>query len=177
MSAYRERDVLKQDVEARRPPRKAVPHQPRHHLSLRNQLAGIELRNHALQHLINDRRQHPVVVVRPQRPVYLRQRLHVRPRQDTACNVDHLQVLGARQGRHVPRFGAHVVDDRRLEPGEHQVCSCPMPVSPCRPMPAYDLPLPAGPKLTFAVDLFAHAADPSVLDSPVAAVDVEQRVL
>lgn len=77
---YSKRDIIEQDVEPRSSPRQLVPHKPRHILTLRNQLRSIELRNYALQHFIDNRREHPLVEVRPERAVYLRQGIDSRPR-------------------------------------------------------------------------------------------------
>jgi hypothetical protein len=53
---YCERDIIKHDVESRRSPHEVVPHQPGHVLTLSDQLTGVELRNHALEHLVDDGR-------------------------------------------------------------------------------------------------------------------------
>lgn len=37
--------------------------------------------------------------------------------------ADHLQILAASRGRDVPGFGAHVVDDGFLQPGDQEVCA------------------------------------------------------
>ena len=144
--AYRQRNIIKQDIKPRRPPNQIVPHQPADILSLRNQLTRIELRHHALQHLVHNTRQHPLIVVGAQCAIDLGQRIHPRPRQHTAGDVDHLQVLGAGEGGDVAGFGAHVVGDGRLEPGDAEVGA-------------------------LGVDVFADAADAGVFDCAVASVD------
>lgn len=53
--------------------------------------------------------------------VYLWQILHLGPMQHPQRQADHLQILAARRGRDVPRFGAHVVDDGFLQPGDQEV--------------------------------------------------------
>lgn len=37
--------------------------------------------------------------------------------------ADHLQILATGRGRDVPGFGAHVVDDGFLQPGNQEVCA------------------------------------------------------
>ena len=144
--SYGQGDVVEHDIEPRSSPHKIIPHEPRHVLTLRNQLTGIELRDHALEHLVDDTRQHALVVVGTERAVDLWQGVDARPREHTAGDVDHLQVLGAGEGGHISRLRAHVVGDGRLEPGDAQVRA-------------------------FAVYFFLHAADAGVLYCAVASVD------
>lgn len=118
---YRKRNIINHDVESRRSPHQVVPHHPRDVLSLRDQLACVKLCHHALQHLVDDARQHTLVVVLAQGSVYLWQSIDPRSRQNTTRNVHHLQVLGSGQGRDAARLGADVVIDRRLQPGEAEV--------------------------------------------------------
>jgi hypothetical protein len=144
--AYCKGDIIKHNVESRRPPYKIVPHQPRHVLTLCDQLTGVELRHHALEHLVDNRRQHPLVVVGSQRPIDLRQSIDSRSRQYTAGYVDHLQVLGSGEGSDVSWFGADIVGDGGFEPWDTEVSS-------------------------FAVDFLLDAADSGVLDCAVTTVD------
>jgi len=146
MLAYSQRDIIKHDVEPRRSPHKVIPHKPRHILSLRNQLTRIKLRHHALQHLVHNARQHPLIVIRAQRSVDLRQRIYPWSRQHTAGDVHHLQVLGAGEGGDVTRLSADVVVDRSLEPGDLDVGA-------------------------FGEDLLAYTAEAGVLDRAMATVD------
>lgn len=120
---YCQRHIIQHDVEPRRSPHEVVSDQPADVLTLSDQLTGIELRHDALEHLVDDRRQDPLVVVCSKRPVDLRQSLDPRPRQHTAGDVDHLQVFCSGKGGDIPRLGAHIVCDGRLEPGDLEVGS------------------------------------------------------
>jgi hypothetical protein len=62
--AYSQGDIVEHDVEPRCSPNQVVADQPRDILTLCDELTGIELRHHALQNLVHNRRQHPLVVVR-----------------------------------------------------------------------------------------------------------------
>jgi hypothetical protein len=142
----RERDIVDHDVEPRRPPYQIIPHHLRHILSLRDQLTRIELRHDTLQHLVHDTRQHPLVVVLAERPVNLWQGIDARARENTAGNVDHLEILGAGERGNTAGFGADVVVDGRLEPGNADVGA-------------------------LGEDLFGDAADARVFDGAVTSVD------
>lgn len=37
--------------------------------------------------------------------------------------ADHLQILAPRRGRDIPGFGADIVDDRLLQPGDEEMCA------------------------------------------------------
>ena len=82
------------------------------------------MRDDALQHLVHDRGEHPLVVVGAERAVDLGQGVDARPGQHPAGYVHHLQVFGPRQGGDVAGFGAHVVGDGRFEPGDSEVRAC-----------------------------------------------------
>jgi len=75
------------------------------------------LRDDALEHFVDDGREDALVVIGAEGAVDLGQGINSGSGQDTACDVDHLQVFGAGQGGNVAGFGADVVGDRGLEPG------------------------------------------------------------
>lgn len=52
--AYSQGDIIEHDIESRRSPHQVIPHHTTDVLTLGNQLAGVELRNHALEHLVHD---------------------------------------------------------------------------------------------------------------------------
>ena len=118
---YGQRDIVKHDVEPRCSPRQVFPDQSSDHLSLRNQLAGVELRCDALENFVDDGGEHPLIVVCAQCTVYLGQSLDSWTRENTAGDVDHLQVFGAGEGGDVAWFGAHVVGDGGFEPGDAEM--------------------------------------------------------
>lgn len=74
-------------------------------------------------HLISQRRQHPVVKVRPQLLVDTGQLGLKRPGQHTERDVGHLQVFGSGDGVDRARSRPHVDDDRLLDEGDHEVGS------------------------------------------------------
>ena len=123
-TTYRQRHIVEQNVEARGSPREVVPHELGNHLSLGDQLAGVELGDDALKHLVDNRGEDTLVVVLAEGPVDLGQRRDIRPREHTAGDVNHLEILGAGQGGDVSRLRAHIVDNGRLEPREDQMRSC-----------------------------------------------------
>ncbi len=144
--AYRYRNIIQHDIEPCRSSDHIISHQSTNILSLRDQLACVELRHHALQDLVYDARQHSFIVVCPQRPIYLRQGLYSRARQDTTGDVNHLKIFGARQGGDVARSGAHVVGDGCLEPRYSEMCS-------------------------FVVDFCAYACESGVFDCAMTTVN------
>jgi hypothetical protein len=143
--AYRQRNIIQHDVEPRRSPDQVVPYEPGYVLTLCDELRSIELCDHALQHFVDNRRQHALVVVGSQCAVYLGQGIDSGSRQNTAGDVDHLQVLGAGERGDISRFRAHVVGDGCLEPGNAEMGA-------------------------FSIDLLLHAAYSGVLDGAVATV-------
>ena len=64
-------------------------------LSLGDQLGGVELCHDTLQRLIDDGGQDDLIVVHPKGLEDGRQSFHIGLRQDTQCDVDHLQVFHA----------------------------------------------------------------------------------
>ena len=43
--------------------------------------------------------------------------------QDSQRQADHLQILGSRRRRNIPRLCAHIKNDTPLQPGNEEVCS------------------------------------------------------
>jgi hypothetical protein len=72
---YCQRHIVQQNVEPLRSPGKVFADQSRDHFSLCDELARIELGHHALEHLVDDGRKDPLVVVLAEGSVNLRQRL------------------------------------------------------------------------------------------------------
>lgn len=168
---HRQGHIIQLDVEARRSPGEVVADQLGNHLSLRNQLAGIELGDNAFENLVDDGRQNALIVVGAEGSIDLGQGVDLGPREDTAGDVNHLQVLGSRQGRHQPRLRSHIVGNGRLEPGDHEVRAC-------RPGLVPPIAQISGcPGRTFGVNLLAHTAQPPVLNRSVSTVDIEKRIL
>jgi hypothetical protein len=64
-----------------------------HHLSLRDQLSGIKLRNNALQHFISDGREDPLVVVHSKALVDFRQVIDIWAGEDAEGQSHHLQIF------------------------------------------------------------------------------------
>ena len=148
--AYRQRHVVEQDVEARGALGQLFADEARHILTLGDELRGVELGDDALEHLVDDAGQNALIVVGAEGAVDLREGVDARPRQHTAGDVDHLQVLGARQGGDVAGLGPHVVHDGCFEPGESQMRA-------------------------FGVDVWAYAADAGVFDCSATTVDCESN--
>ena len=122
-TTYRKRHIVKGNVEASRTAGQVVPDETGDILTLRNQLAGVELRDNALEDFVHDGRKNPLVEVAAKGAVDLREGVDAGSGQNTAGDVDHLQVLGTGQGSDVARLCAHVVDDGRFEPGNSEVRS------------------------------------------------------
>jgi hypothetical protein len=121
--AYGERHIIKQDVESRRPLHQVLSDKPTNILTLRNQLTGIELRYHALEDFVHNGRQHTLVVVGAESAVDLGESVDGRAGENTASDVDHLQVFCTGQGGDVARFGADIVGDWGFEPGDEEMSS------------------------------------------------------
>jgi hypothetical protein len=129
-----------------------IADESRNVLSLGDQLGGVELSNDALEDLVDDTGKDALVVVGSKGTVDLRQGIDARSGQDTAGNVDHLQILGTGEGGDVARLRADIVDDGSLDPGDLQVGS-------------------------FGVDVALDTADAAVLDGAATTIDVEQGVV
>lgn len=137
IKTYREGNVIQENVESGRSLGQVLSHKLGNHLSLGNELTGIELGHHALEHLVHNRGQHTLVIVGAEGSVNLRQSLHLWSRQHTAGNVDHLQILGARQGGDVSGLCSHIVDDGGFKPGDVDVSACDDIVSRCVEMSSH----------------------------------------
>ena len=55
--------------------------------------------------------------------IYLWQVRDLRPVQYPQRQADHLQILAASRGGDVSGFGADIVDDRLLQPGDQEMCA------------------------------------------------------
>lgn len=75
---YCERNIVKCDVELRCPPGKILSHQSCNVLSLSDQLACIELSNHALEDFVDNRGQNSLIIIRAERSVYCRKGIDTR---------------------------------------------------------------------------------------------------
>ena len=114
-------DVIEDDVEVPGPVGELFPDHHGDLLALRDELRGVELGDHALEHLVADGGQHLLVEVDAQLLVHDRDLQRVGAREDAQRNVDHLQVLGARRRGDLPGARADVVDDGVLEPRDSEV--------------------------------------------------------
>lgn len=124
---YSQGHIVQSNVEASRATGQVLPDQTGDVLTLSDQLAGVELGYHALQDFVDDRGQNSLVEVSTECAVDLRQGVDAGSRQNTAGDVDHLQILGAGQGSNVARLGADIVDDRSLEPRDTDMGTCGSP--------------------------------------------------
>ncbi|KAI3491159.1 hypothetical protein L1887_44557 [Cichorium endivia] len=88
-------DVIEDEVEALGACGEVVAHQSRHHLSLGDELGGVELGDDRLEHLVHDRGQHALVVVRAELAEDGGERIDAWTREHTAGERDHLEILGA----------------------------------------------------------------------------------
>lgn len=120
---YRQGDIVKCDIETCRSPGEVLSYKTCNTLSLRDELTGVELCNNTLQDLVHNGWKDSFVKIRPKRTVNLRQRLNIRPREDTTRYIDHLQVFGSRKGRNVSGLRTNIVDNWRLEPRDSQMSS------------------------------------------------------
>ena len=105
-----DRYVVQNQIESERAICEVLPHKPRDlcrtvqlfasrqmqekgdHFTLRDELAGIELRHYAFQDLIYYRRQHALVEILAKLAVDRWKRLWGWPRQNAACDINHLKV-------------------------------------------------------------------------------------
>jgi hypothetical protein len=123
----RERDVgdgyvVQDDVEPQRAPHEVLADEAGDHLALGDELARVELGDDALEDLVDDRRQHALVVVLPELAVDGRERGDGRPREHPAADVDHLQVCDKRL---LVIVGAGPAEGRTKEEEEEEHLSCP----------------------------------------------------
>lgn len=123
LRAYRQGDIIKSNIEARGTPGQVLPNQTGDVLTLGDQLAGVELSDNALQDLVDNGGQHTLVKVLAKGTVNLWQSIDAGPGQDTAGDVDHLQILGTSQGGNVARLRADIVNNRGFDPGNPEVSS------------------------------------------------------
>ena len=121
-------------------------------LSLGDQLGGVELGNNTLEDLVDNAGKDALIIVGSKSTVDLRQSIDAGSGQDTAGNVDHLQILGTGEGGDVARLRADIVDDGSLNPGDLYVGS-------------------------FGVDLALDTANTAVLDGAATTIDVEEGVV
>jgi len=129
-----------------------IADESRNVLSLGDQLGGVELGDDTLQDLIDDTGKNALVVVGSKSTVDLRQGIDAGSGQDTAGNVDHLQILGTGEGGDVARFRADIVDNGSLNPWDLQVGS-------------------------LGVDVALDTSDTAVLDGAATTIDVEECVV
>mmetsp|Transcript_63106 Transcript_63106/g.176477 ORF Transcript_63106/g.176477 Transcript_63106/m.176477 type:complete len:353 (+) Transcript_63106:260-1318(+) len=116
-----DRHIVQENMEVGRALHESLPDHTADLVALHDELRGVVLRHHALQHLVDDGREHLLVEVRAQDSVDLRQPRAVGLAQDTDVDIDHLQVAAAGQGRHGVRPRAGVEDDGPLEPRDHEM--------------------------------------------------------
>ena len=88
--------IIQHDVEPQRAPHEIFADEARDHLALGDELARVELRDDALEHLVDDGRQHALVVVLAELAVDRGERRDRRPREHAAADVHHLQVCAGR---------------------------------------------------------------------------------
>lgn len=91
--------IIQHDVEPQRAPHQIFADESRDHFALCDELARVELGDDALEDLVDDGRQHALVVVLAELAVYGRERLDRRPREHAAADVDHLQVCARCRSR------------------------------------------------------------------------------
>mmetsp|Transcript_43946 Transcript_43946/g.138123 ORF Transcript_43946/g.138123 Transcript_43946/m.138123 type:complete len:329 (+) Transcript_43946:195-1181(+) len=89
--------------------------------ALRQQLLGVVLGHHGLEHLVAERRQHAVVEIHAELAVNLRQLVLQGPREHAQRDVHHLQVLRTSNGVDHARRRAHVHDNGNLQERDHRV--------------------------------------------------------
>jgi hypothetical protein len=118
-----QRYVVEQNVEDGCSSSQVIAHQPGNIFSLGDQLAGIELSDHALQDFVDYGGKHPLIVIGSEGAVDLWQGFDPGSRQNTAGDVDHLQVFGSGKRGDIPRSCANVVYDGRLEPRNPEMCT------------------------------------------------------
>lgn len=111
VGSYGQGDIVEEDVESGCAADEILAYQSADALSLGDELTGVKLCDYALEDLVDNRRQDPFVVICAKRAVDLRQCVDTRPGEDTACDVDHLQVFRAGQGWDIARLGSDIVDD------------------------------------------------------------------
>ncbi|GIX65057.1 tyrosine-protein phosphatase Lar isoform X1 [Babesia caballi] len=123
VAEVRDRHVVELDVELLRPRRYRQPDVSRHLVPLGQQRLGVVPGHHGLEHLVADRGQHTLVVVRPQLLVDPGQVLRDGPVQQPEADGDHLEIPGARRRVDDLRLGPDVVDVRYLEPRQVEVAA------------------------------------------------------
>ncbi|EFA03930.1 hypothetical protein TcasGA2_TC014070 [Tribolium castaneum] len=117
----RDGNIVQDDPKLRRPLREVLADLLRDEVTLCDELPGVELRHHGLEHLGGDGREDALFVVLPQDGVNARELVGDGAEQDTEGDVDVLQVLAAGDDRDVAGARPHVEDDGALHPGDEEV--------------------------------------------------------
>lgn len=120
---YRKGDIIQSNVEASSSSGKVVANESGNILTLSDQLTGVELSDNALQHLVNDGREDSFIIILSEGSVNLRKGFDSWSRQDTAGDINHLEVLGSSEGCNVARLCADIVVDGSLEPRNLEMSS------------------------------------------------------
>jgi len=90
--------IVEDEVEPPSPAGQVVPHQTGDHLSLGDELRGVELGDHGLEHLVYDGREDALVVVGAEVTVDGGQVVHGRSGQHSAGDVDLESAVGPMRG-------------------------------------------------------------------------------
>uniref|UniRef100_A0A480HAH8 Prohibitin-2 n=1 Tax=Sus scrofa TaxID=9823 RepID=A0A480HAH8_PIG len=111
-------DIVQDEAEVLGPLRQLPSDQQGHLGPLGDQLGGVELGHHTLEHLVDNGGQHSLLIVQPQALVHAGQLHGVGSGQHPQGDVHHLQVFGACGGGNFSGSGSNIIDDRVLEPGD-----------------------------------------------------------
>mmetsp|Transcript_38971 Transcript_38971/g.81505 ORF Transcript_38971/g.81505 Transcript_38971/m.81505 type:complete len:320 (+) Transcript_38971:36-995(+) len=122
----RNRHIVQEDVEVIGALHQPLPDHAAHELALHDELGCVVLRYHALQHLVDNRRQHFLVKVRAERPVHVRELAWVWLAKGAQRNIHHLQVAAAGKGGQRVRPRTNVKNHWPLKPGQHKVQALPV---------------------------------------------------
>ena len=98
---------------------------PRDKLTLGDELLRVVLCDNRLQHLVANRRQHALVVVKAETAEDLWEMFTLGAGEHTQVDGDHLQILGPRVAGNIARSDPHIEDVRCLQPRDAEVCSLP----------------------------------------------------
>ena len=121
--AYSKGDIIKHDVELGGSEREILSDQSGDVLTLGDKLGGVELGDNTLQDLVHNRWEDSLVVVGTEGSVDLWEGLDSWSGQDTAGNVDHLEILGSGKGGDVAWLRADIVIYWCLKPWDLNVCT------------------------------------------------------
>ena len=117
----RERDIIEDNVKLLGAFEETLTDESADLFALGDELRGVKLRHDTVEDFIDDGGKDPFIEIRPEIPVNIRELLLIRFRENSDCNVNHLQVLRSGEGNNVARLGPDVEEDWAFDEGDEEV--------------------------------------------------------